>query len=348
MRKTLVAALAVSATLVVLSIGNSSADTNNPIPHDDGSWEMCGQHVCFSYFEQAFYDYTVNTTSDGVKKSFSVFDSVHLSDFNLIATPGVSDGAYVMETDDGTAKAYDVPTGVMSFQSNVVNSISFQMSDLMGGIFSEKSAVIGYDDFRGDLVLQGQGSISWANQQVSMQMQPGDTYYFRSSYLYTESLASRIADGNIAGEMYLDITDDNLVSSVVDYQPMDMEVQLSTETELKVTVNADFEEGKTVIITLDNSALDVPLDELVLKLDGKSVGKAESVRAVMSSDDQTYYALQNAESTQLFVYIPHFSQRTITVSKIGPEEIGMDVYFGAFASVLLVIAATTYLFRRKD
>jgi hypothetical protein len=348
MRKTLVAALAVSATLVVLSMGNSSADTSNPIPHDDGSWEMCGQYVCFTFLEQVFYDYTVNTTSDGVKRSFDVFDSVHLSDFDLILTPHVSDGAYVMETVDGTANAYDVPTGIMSFQTDSVNTVSFQMSDLMGGIFSEKSAVIGYDDFRGDLVLQGQGSMSWANQQISLQMQPGDTYYFRSNYLYTESLASEIAEGTIAGEMYLDITDDNLVSSVVDYQPLDMEVQFSTESELEVTVDATFEEGKTVIFTLDRSALKVPLDELMIELDGKSVGKAESVRSVMSSTDKAYYALQNDESTQVFVYIPHFSQRTITISKIGPEEIGMDVYLGAFASVLLVIAATTYLFRRKD
>ncbi len=348
MRRTLVAALAVSATLVVLSIGNSSADTGDPIPHDDGSWEMCGKHVCFTLFEEAFYDYTVNTTENGETKSFSVFDSVHLAEYSVQSPPGIVDGAYLIDSEDGSTRAYDVPTGIMSFQTNVVNTVSFQMSGLMGGIFSERHAVIGYEDFRGDLVLQGVGTMSWSNQQVSMQMQPGDRYYFRSNYLYTGSLASDIAEGRIAGELYLDAVDDNLVSSVVDYQPIDMEVQYSTETELRIRAEASFQEGKTVVLTLDDSALDVPLDELKVELDGRTLMMADDVRNVISASDETYYALQNDESTQVFVYIPHFSQRTISISKIGPEGIGMDVYLGAFASLLLVVAATTYLFRRKD
>lgn len=348
MRRTLVTALAISAALVVLSTGNTSAGSDDITPLEDGSWEICGQYICFTYFEQSFYDYTVNSTIDGVASSFSVFDTVHLQDLSLQGQPGYVDGSYLIEGLDGVTRAYDVPTGVMSFQTHVMNTVSFEMTGGMGAIFSEKSAVIGYNNLRGDLVLQGSGLMTWDGQQISMQMDPGDTYYFRAYYIHTESLGSHIVEGRIAGEMYLDAADENLVSSVVDYQAIDMDVQYSSQEKLKVTADASFEDGKTIILTLDDSVFDVPLDELKVELDAKTVGRAESVGNVISSSEETYYALQNDESTQIFLHIPHFSQRTITLSKIGPEEIGMGVYLGATASILLVVAASVFLFRRKD
>ncbi len=348
MRRRLVAALAISATLAVLAAGSSSAGTGDPVPHEDGSWEMCGQHICFTLFEQAFYDYTINQTVDGMTSSFTVFDTVDLSSFQIVGNPSQVDGRYLIEGVASTTQAYDVPTGIMSFRTHEVKSVSFQMSGLMGGIFSEKSAEIGYGDFRGDLVLRGQGAISWNDREIGLQMQPGDEYYFRARYMYAGSLGPDIADGKIAGELYLDKVGENLISSVVDYEPIDMEVLFSSESELEVTTEASFEDGKTVIMTLDNSVLDVPLEDMKVQLDGVTLEMADSVKDVISSDQGSYYPLQNGESTQLFVYIPHFSQRTITISKIGPEEIGMDVYLGAFGSVLIVAAAATYLFKRKD
>ncbi len=349
MRRTLVAALAISAALVVLSTGNSSADTGGDIePRDDGSYEICGRYVCYSFFEQVFYDYTINMTVDGEIASFSIFDQVQLSDLQVQGPPKDEGGIYLIDGLSGTSRAYDVPTGVMSFQTHVVNTVSFEMPSQMGAILSDNSALIGYDDFRGDLVLLGSGTMTWGSNHISLEMEPGDMYYFRASYMYSESLGPDIVDGSIAGELYLDATGENLASYVVDYQPIDMEVQYSTETELEITADASFQDGKTVILTLDDSAFDVPLDELRVELDGNKIEMAENPREVISSSEEGYYSLQNDEATQIFIHIPHFSQRTITLSKIGPEEIGFEVYLGATASILLVVAATVFLFRRKD
>jgi hypothetical protein len=348
MKRTLVAALAVSGTLVMLSLGMASADTDDPIkPLGDG-WEICGRYVCYSFSEQVFYDYAVNVTSDTGTVTYSVFEKVEMSDLQAMDPPRDDEGIYLIEGQSGVSRAYDIPMGVMSFETYVTNTASFHLTENMGAIFSDKSAVIGLDEFRGDLVLMGSGSLARFDQDITIPMEPGDKYFFRASYMYEESLGSDIADGSIAGEMYLELDGQSLMSSVIDYQPIDMDVQFSTDDRVEISADASFVEGKTVILTLDESAFDVPLSQMKIELDGKSVQQAGSVSDVISSTDETYFALQNDDSTQVFLHIPHFSQRTITLSKIGPEQVGMDVYLGATASLLLVVAATVFLFKRKD
>jgi hypothetical protein len=349
MKRTLMAALAISATLVILGVGNSSADSGGSVePQDDGSYELCGRHICYTFFEEVFWGYAVNTTVDGQVTTYPVFDRVGMDNFQAMSAPIYGEGVFTVEGTSGTSRAYDIPMGVMSFEANIADTANFILSSDMGAIFSDRSAVIGVDDFRGDLVLMGAGSLVENPQDISIPMEPGDRYYFRASYLYEESLGSDIADGSIAGEMYLELDGQNLVSSVIDYQAIDMEVQFSDEDKVEISADASFVDGRTVILTIDDSAFDVPLDQMEVELDGKTLKSAENVKDVISSGEGTYYALQNEDSTQVFINMPHFSQRTITLSKIGPEEIGMDFYLGATASVLLVVAASVYLFKRKD
>jgi hypothetical protein len=350
MKKTLVVALAVSATLVVLSLGYSSADTGGDgiEPQDDGSYEICGRYICYTFFEDVFYGYAVNVTQDGQTVQHQVFEMVDFGSFPVQKPPYGGDRTYTVEGSSAISRAYDIPMGVMSFETFVDNTANFDLTDNMGAILSDRSAIIGVDEFRGDLVLMGSGNLARTDQGLSIPMQPGDRYYFRAAFMYEESLASEIVDGKIAGEMYLELDGQSLTSSVIDYQPMDMEVKFSTEEKVEISADASFVEGKTVILTLDDSAFDVPLSQMEVELDGKPLRSAGSVKNVISSSEETYYALQNDDSTQVFINIPHFSQRTITLSKIGPEEVGMDVYLGATASILLVVAATVFLFRRKD
>jgi hypothetical protein len=349
MKKTVIAALAVSGTLAILGLGITSAGTDGGeiTPLGDG-WEICGRYVCYSFDDQVFYDYAVNVTTDAGTVTFPIFDKVQLSDLQAMNPPINEGGSYLIEGSGGISRAYDIPMGIMSFETNVMNNASFRMTDGMGAIFSDKTAVIGLNEFRGDLILMGSGNLGRNGQDISIPMEPGDKYFFRASYMYEESLGSDIADGNIAGEMYLELDGQSLTSSVIDYQPIDMNVQFSDDDEVEISADASFVEGKTIILTLDESAFDVPLSQMEVELDGKVVQLAGSPKDVISSSEETYFALQNDDSTQVFINIPHFSQRTITISKIGPEEIGMDVYLGATASGLLVVAAAVYLFKRKD
>jgi hypothetical protein len=347
MKKTVIAALAVSGTLAILGLGITSAGTDDITPLGDG-WEICGRYVCYNFDDQTFYDYAINITTEAGTITFPVFDNVQLSDLQATNPPVNEGGSYLIEGTGGISRAYDIPMGIMSFETNVVNTASFRMTDSMGAIFSDKSATIGLNEFRGDLVLMGSGNLARNGQDISIPMEPGDRYFFRASYMYEESLGSDIADGSIAGEMYLELDGQSLSSSVTDYQPIDMNVQFSKEDKIEISADASFVEGKTVILTIDESAFDVPLSQMEVELDGKVVQLAGSAKDVISSDEETYFALQNDDSTQVFINIPHFSQRTITLSKIGPEEIGMDFYLGATASGLLVAAAAVYLFKRKD
>ncbi|MFQ5885413.1 MAG: hypothetical protein ACE5IO_09985, partial [Thermoplasmata archaeon] len=295
-------------------------------------------------------DFEVYVGKDGETVSYSVFKLVEIESFYTTSVPAYDEMLYYVEGASGIARAHDIPMGTMSFQTYVDNTVSFEISDEMGAISSDKSVVIGKDDFRADLVLLGSGSLTKAGQNISIQMQPDDSFYFRTAYVYENSIGRDIADGRIAGELYVDISNDTLAQAVVEYQPIDMEVKSSSSSEIEIAVDASFPDGKTIILTLEDAVFDVPLEELDVKLDGTLVEKAENVRAVIiSSEESYYYALEGNGVTQVFINIPHFSQRTIVLSGIGEaEEAGPDIALGAVASLLLLVAATVFLFKRKD
>ncbi len=353
MKKALGVTLAVSATLLVMSLGTGIAGTDGGhIEPRDGGFELGEKFINFFFSGEtsaSISDFEVYVERDGQTVTYSVFKLIEIESFYTTSVPVYDEMVYYVEGASGIARAHDIPMGTMSFQTYVDNTISFEISDEMGAISSDKSVVIGKDDFCADLVLLGSGSLTKAGQNISIHMQPDDSFYFRTAYVYENSIGRDIAEGRIAGELYVDISIDTLAQAVVEYQPIDMEVKSSSSSEIEIAVDASFPDGKTIILTLEDAVFDVPLEELDVKLDGISVEKAENVRAVIVSSDESYYALEGNGVTQVFINIPHFSQRTIVLAGIGEvEEAGPDIALGAVASLLLLVAATVFLFKRKD
>lgn len=349
MKKALGAALAISATLLVLGMGSCIAGENGVTPRD-GGYELEARFFNFFFSGEtlaSISDYEVYVERDGQSVTYPVFNLIEIQSFYSTSPPTYDEMVYYVDGQSGIARAHDTPMGTMSFQTYVDNSITFQIADDMGAISSEKSVVIGKDDFRADLILLGSGSLTKTGQNITIQMQPDDSFFFRTAFVYEDSIGADVVNGRIAGELYVDITNNTLAQAVVEYQPIDMEVKSSTSSEIEIGVDASFQDGKTVILTLDESVFDLPLEELEVKLDGVSLKKAENVKGVITSTEESYYALKGSGVTQVFVNIPHFSQRTITLSKIGVEDVMPDMALGIVASLLLLVAATVFLFKRR-
>lgn len=351
MRKTLVAILAVSAIFLAPALENCIAGTDGGhIEPYDGGYELGERFISFFFSG----DTAVSITDVEVKygtgepTTYSVFEQISIEDFHPTGAPTYDEMIYSLGGQHGIAKAHDTPMGVMVFETYVDNRVDFRISNEMGAISSERSVIIGKDNFRADLVLLGSGNLTKAGQDISIEMRPGDRFFFRTSYVYEGSIGNEISEGKIAGELYLDVVNQSLAEAVVAYLPIEMGVQFSSTSKVEVAVDASFEEGKSIIFTLDRSAFDVPIEQLNVRLDGTPLREEERVEDVLFSSEETYYALQNEEATQVFIHIPNFSKRMITLSKIGPREVGTDVILGALASFLLVVAAGVFLFRRRD
>lgn len=352
MKRTLVAILAISAFFLALPFNSCVAGTDGGhIEPRDGGYEVGERFISFFYSGEtalSITDYEVRTGPVDDPTYYSVFDQIDIQDFKPAGAPTYDEMIYSMDGEFGIAWAHDIPMGIMAFETYVQNQAQFRVSSQMGAISSEKSVVVGEDDFRADLILLGSGNLTKVGQDISIQMEPSDSFFFRTAYVYEDSIGSDIARGRIAGELYVDFVNQSLAQAVVEYQPIDMEVQYSSSSRVEVGVDASFQDDKSVVLTLDKSVFDVPLEDLEIKLDGRPLKKAENVKGVLASSEESYYVLQNDDATQVFVNIPHFSQRTITISRIGPTEIGIEVFLGATASLLLVVAAAVFLFKRKD
>lgn len=85
---------------------------------------------------------------------------------------------------------------------------------------------------------------------------------------------------------------------------------------VKVEVSSEVENGRTIVLNLDNRALPDPSKAKVL-LDNNEIPLADSYEDVLSPANEAsgeYLFLTGSKGSQVLVSIPHFSTRTITIA----------------------------------
>ncbi|UCD91686.1 MAG: hypothetical protein JSV43_05405, partial [Methanobacteriota archaeon] len=133
MKKTLGAALAVSATLLVLSMGTGiDGEDGGHIEPRDGGYELGEDFINFFFSGEAkasISDFEVRVEKEGQTVSYSVFKLIEIESFYSTNPPTYDEMVYYVDGDSGIARAHDIPMGIMSFQTYIDNTISFEISD---------------------------------------------------------------------------------------------------------------------------------------------------------------------------------------------------------------------------
>lgn len=121
--------------------------------------------------------------------------------------------------------------------------------------------------------------------------------------------------------------------------------------EVEVKVSSEREEGKTIVINVDNNTLPVSnLEEIELLFDNEEIELAYDYEDVLDPTDEgapEYLVLLGANGIQVLVSIPQFSEYTITITRETPlvtgEEEGIPIWgwvvLGVLAALLVVLVA---------
>jgi len=89
-----------------------------------------------------------------------------------------------------------------------------------------------------------------------------------------------------------------------------------------VVVNSEISTGRIVIINVDKEVIqNTPMEDLLVSIDSAKINRMTALEDLMEKVenkdvDGAYYALSGEQLTTVFVYIPHFSTHTISISTL--------------------------------
>jgi predicted transcriptional regulator len=140
--------------------------------------------------------------------------------------------------------------------------------------------------------------------------------------------------------------------STTEYEHSEIDAQVEiTGTNIEVRVDSSVENGKTVLINIDNYTKDVlQLDHIAVWIDNEEITQADDYDDVLDptndGGEAEYLILAGGNGIQVLVSIPHFSARTVVIGAM-PATGGIPPPYVVLAATLgLVIATVAAVFYR--
>ncbi len=123
----------------------------------------------------------------------------------------------------------------------------------------------------------------------------------------------------------------------------------SSDNELEMEVEADFQEGKVIIFDVSKDVLDIPQEELVVKIDEKVVKSVTRDEVLeVTGEDPSFAILENEDFLQVYLYSPSLSTHTVTIGKVTPGGLlSGEVLMGFGIALLVTVVSAAYIFRQK-
>jgi len=134
-------------------------------------------------------------------------------------------------------------------------------------------------------------------------------------------------------------------------QGMETEVKVTPGEEVEITVTSTAENGKTVIVNMDNATIPASgASGLVVLYDGANVQLADSYEDVLDPSNESvpeYLVVLGGKGAQVLVSIPTFSTHTITITIAQPTSMLIYIVIGGILAVVLLAVAWKLALRRK-
>jgi hypothetical protein len=163
-----------------------------------------------------------------------------------------------------------------------------------------------------------------------------------------ESLTNAIAENRVG----LSIGIEN-GQSTTEYEHPEIDAQVEIKgTNIEVRVDSLVENGKTVLINIDNYTKKVlQLDHITVWIDGEEITQADNYNDVLDptndGGEAEYLILVGGNGVQVLVSIPHFSARTITIGTMPtvPTTGIPPLYLVTIAALALVAVLVAIIWR---
>jgi hypothetical protein len=343
--------LAVIVGIAVLTAGlfacpSASAGTNmNQI--DPNSYSISSEFMSFLYNGT---DTLSIKTYELWGEDDAIFDEITIEYFSPTQAPYVDpvSSKVVAIGEYAVAKMHSNPGAILDFETKVQNLATFRLSQSIGALNLGNSIYLGNNDMRAEIILKGEGNISSINNEYSFTMDSNSSLIFRNNFVDLQPIGDHIAQGAVAGELFVSKDQHSVVDDLVDYLPIEMETEHSTGTELQVRVQGDYDEGKVLIFDISKDVLTLG-DEMKMKFDDKLIESIPSQELLeLTSGDPKFSVIENEDYFQVYLFAPSLSAHMISFGSFIPQAPSLaEIVAGLGVAVLVTVIMAVFMFRRK-
>ena len=275
------------------------------------------------------------------------------------------------ETEKLMMSSHNNANGLLKLKAKEYTNVTIELNEsAIIEKVSDKKVTIKSDEKEGTLMIAGHGKISVDNATITVELERNGQLIFKAypgqKDQGDEEIEDGITDGNLTAEVKVSEDGENETDSVEYTDEIEITYINATGDEISITVNSSTEDGKAVVITIDNSELPADLEDLTIMIDGEEAVEVSTTDELYAPSNESKYMIsEGMEDTKVFVYVNHFSQRIITIgedkdtptdeleSKLPTEaQVPTDVQKGVLVGLVAVFAiagfiAVAYLMGRR-
>jgi len=244
-----------------------------------------------------------------------------------------------------------IPTGAMEFSFSGANEAFFDLPVGMSALASsENGIVIGNGRVSSTLFLAGPGTLEAVPGGVLATVTEGSRLLFRGNPGQDSFVASSIALGKVAGEVFATSSTSNIVEDTIAFSDISIGTVVATNDTYSASVSGSLPTGKVIIINVDRTVLP-KLDAGDMRVDvGGSKAKAsDSLASILyeTGSKPKYFVAADGDWLQIHVYVPATNGETTITFEPSESPFGLDEIASAMAAVVLVSVAAVALYRRE-
>jgi hypothetical protein len=121
---------------------------------------------------------------------------------------------------------------------------------------------------------------------------------------------------------------------------MDVEIDEQSQNMIQVRVQAEFKEGKVLVLNIENNAFKVEsANQIRIRFDNQDINQGSVDDVLDGEGNIAQYSMSVGETGgQYLVYIPHFSEHTITIEALnGIESEKVQIPLAAIGAALMTL-----------
>ena len=316
-------------------------------------------------------DYSLKTEDGPVL----IFESIGIADF-APADPEVHGAVMLFGNETIQIIVHDNPTGMYHVVANNTEAtVSFKIAEGMNvtqislGPGNEPSdqrnaLMISNNDVEG-IITTDDGSIVVENGLSGTYINVtfvDDHAMFRAKPTFPhrhmhdeQAMLEAIVRNRMACEISLIVRNGSAMYDIMEYQhQFRMTVTQAEQNRITLQVSSEDHAGKVILMNMDRLTMETKNGQVTVKIDGKGVRASTNPLEVLyasgsSDEDAVYTVLQNADSSQLLVYVPSFSTHVLSIESLipGAEIFGIAGIAAVIGAVVVVGSAATVLFIKR-
>ncbi len=329
--------------------------------YDANTGEVSGRFVDFIISDNGVVsDYTLKTE----KGDYTVFAEAYMEEFTPAGSPLMEGAMFQYSADEGLLMAHNNPAGLLHFTTMVGgNTVIYDLADgytarLLPDSYNVEITGTGFTGY----IINGNSSITIENSTVTVELYGASQSLFRAmpkesvvAEKNMEKISEKINEGKIIGEISVSgYEGEHEIDSMRYQNNMELKLQRMEQNRIEIQVSGDFNEGKCIVINTDSDTVSISEGQKIqVSFDGKVMERAGNIDEVLDANDATprYYVEQGDNGYQISVYIPHFSEHTITVESVDDDDSTGESTIPGFTALgalgALALVGALLLTRRK-